>query len=93
MLPLNECPDKDTNYQNGQHIGAQRIVQKVIPHCAIREKGHHIVKPKEGLSPERDEAHDPEAYIGNQRDVVPNASSQNLISVSCNLQNVTDAIS
>ena len=60
--------EKSSNYyrqnQDGQQILAQWIIEEVIPHGAIGEKGNHIVKAPKRTPDQRDDTHDPKASVG-----------------------------
>jgi len=44
---MDQRSDNDAQDKNGQHVSAQRIVEEVVPHQAIRKKGEHIVEAEE----------------------------------------------
>ena len=82
-LSPEERTQNDTQNQNGQHVGTQRIVEKVIPHRAVGNKRKNVIETEQRSAPERDHSHNPESQVGDQRDVVSYAYSQDVILAVC----------
>jgi hypothetical protein len=76
MFAVDESSNDHGKDEDKQHVAAQGIIEKMIPHRAIREKWDHIVKtPKRPLG-QRDETHHPETQVCYQGYVVPNSRAQ-----------------
>lgn len=70
MLAVDQCSDNYRKKKDRQHVAAQRIVVKMVTQGAVRKKRNHVIEAEQRFSGERNDNHDAESQIGDERNVM-----------------------